>query len=94
VPAATLPSYVAGRRQQLIRSRHLGEQALWDAAYRLVPEPSLRRRVRSAVEGLVFPEWFPQRLRQQPAPAGLPSWRPSRFFGPAIKKISNLSRRT
>jgi 3-deoxy-D-manno-octulosonate 8-phosphate phosphatase KdsC-like HAD superfamily phosphatase len=84
VPAATLPSYVPGRRQRLVRSRHLGEGALWDAACHLVPDRSLRRRVTSAVEGLVFPEWFPPSLRRRPPSAGLrlPSWRPRRFFHP------------
>jgi 3-deoxy-D-manno-octulosonate 8-phosphate phosphatase KdsC-like HAD superfamily phosphatase len=82
VPAATLPSYIPGRRQNLIRSRHLGEQALWDAAFRLVPDASPRRRVRSVIEGLVFPEWFPPSLRRGPVPdrLSLSRWRPTRFL--------------
>jgi hypothetical protein len=83
VPAATLPSYVPGRRQRLVRSRHLGEAALWDAACHLVPEASLQRRVRSTVEGLVVPEWFPPSLRRRPPPPGrlrLPNWRPARIL--------------
>jgi hypothetical protein len=82
VPAATLPSYVPGPRQHLVRSRHLGEQALWDAACRLVRDATLSRRVRSTVDGLVFPEWFPPSLQRRPTPSRLrlPGWRPKRFL--------------
>jgi hypothetical protein len=66
LPAATLPSYVPPRRQHLVRSRHLGEQALWDAACHLVGDRALERRVLDGVARLTFPTWFPQALRQAP----------------------------
>jgi hydroxymethylpyrimidine pyrophosphatase-like HAD family hydrolase len=68
VPAAALPSYAPSRSQTLVRSRYLGEEALWDGASRLVPDPSLRRRVRVVLEGIVFPEWFPSTLRRRLPP--------------------------
>jgi hypothetical protein len=82
VPAATLPSYVPASGQRLVRSRHLGERSLWDAAQRLVQDPSLHRRVRAMVEGIKFPEWFPTRLqRPPPSPARfhLSAWRLARL---------------
>jgi haloacid dehalogenase-like hydrolase len=66
LPAATLPSYVAPRRQRLMRSRHLGGQALWEAACQLVPSSTLQRRVLSRVQELQFPEWMPESLRTPP----------------------------
>jgi hypothetical protein len=66
LPAATLPSYSPMRRQHLVRSRRLGEQALWDAACQLVGNRGLERRVLDTVDGLTFPSWFPQGLRQPP----------------------------
>jgi hydroxymethylpyrimidine pyrophosphatase-like HAD family hydrolase len=81
VPAATLPSYVPGRRQRLVRSRHLGEEALWDAAGRLIRDASHHRRARSVVDEIVFPQWFPPSLRQGPPPGrlGIVGWRPKWF---------------
>ena len=55
------------RRQRLVRSRYLGDQALWDAACSLVPSPVLQRRVLAAVNALEFPEWFPENLRRRPS---------------------------
>jgi hypothetical protein len=83
IPAATLPSYVSSRHQRLVRSRYLGDASLWDVACRLVPETSLRRRVRSILEGLGFPEGFPAGSRRQPpilTHMRLPSWRLGRFL--------------
>jgi hydroxymethylpyrimidine pyrophosphatase-like HAD family hydrolase len=84
VPAAALPSYVPSRLQTLVRSHFLGEQALWDGARRLVPDASLQRRVRSTLEGIVFPEWFPPSQRRTPLPARfrLPALRRSRLSTP------------
>ncbi len=64
LPAATLPSYAPARRQYLVRSRYLGEQALWDAACQLVPNLALQRRVLATAQRLEFPEWFPTNLRR------------------------------
>ena len=66
LPAATLASYVAPRRQQLVRSRFLGEQALWDAACHLVSDRTLERKVLETVASMTFPDWFPEELRQAP----------------------------
>lgn len=66
LPAATLPSYTGRSHQRLVRSRYLGQEALWDAANRLVTDPHVRRRVRSATEAIEFPEWFPVSLRRRP----------------------------
>ncbi len=67
LPAATLPSYQPPRRQHLYRSRHLGDQALWDAACHLVPSVALQRRVLTITHSLNIPEWIPASLRQPPA---------------------------
>ena len=67
LPAATMPSYTPPRRQRLVRSRYLGDQALWDAACSLVPSPVLQRRVLAAVNALEFPDWFPENLRRRPS---------------------------
>jgi len=85
VPAAALPSYVPTRSQTLVRSRFLGEQALWDGARRLVPDAPLQRRVRATLEGIVFPEWFPPSQRRTPPQAHfrLPSMRRSRLSTPS-----------
>lgn len=66
LPAATLPSYLAPRRQRLMRSRHLGGQALWDAACQLVPSSTLQRRVLSRLEELQLPDWMPESFRTPP----------------------------
>jgi hypothetical protein len=66
IPAASLPSYVATRRQRLRRSRHLGEQALWDAACHLVSNLALQRQVLATVDQLVIPDWFPPGVAQRP----------------------------
>jgi hydroxymethylpyrimidine pyrophosphatase-like HAD family hydrolase len=67
LPAATLPSLTPRGRQRLVRSRYLGQDALWDAAYRLVPSGRLRRQVREEVERITFPDWFPGGLRRRPS---------------------------
>ena len=67
LPAATLPSYVPPRRQRLVRSRSLGDQALWEAACSLVPSTVLQRQVLAAANALEFPEWFPEHLRGRPS---------------------------
>jgi 3-deoxy-D-manno-octulosonate 8-phosphate phosphatase KdsC-like HAD superfamily phosphatase len=67
LPAATLPSYVPPRRQRLVRSRNLGDQAVWDAACSLVPNPALQRQVLAAANALEFPEWFPEHFRRRPS---------------------------
>ena len=67
LPAATLPSYVAPRRQRLVRSRNLGDQAVWDAACSLVSSTTLQRQVLAEVNALEFPEWFPEHLRRRPS---------------------------
>ena len=69
LPAATLPSYVAGRHQRLARSRFIGDRALWDAACRLVPVPSLQRLVIEQAGALRFPEWVPVASRRPPIPS-------------------------
>jgi len=66
LPAATLPSYVSTRRQRLMRSRHLGGQALWEAACQLVPSSSLQRQVMDRLQGLRLPDWMPESLRTPP----------------------------
>lgn len=71
IPAATLPTYVPARRQRLVRSRYLGDQALWEAACQLVPEIALQREVARAAARLTFPEWFPKNLcRRLPGSGG------------------------
>jgi len=66
LPAATLPSYVRTRRQRLMRSRHLGGQALWEAACQLVPSTSLQRQVIDRLQELRLPDWIPESLRTPP----------------------------
>ena len=68
LPAATLPSYVAPRRQRLLRSRFVGGRALWEAACQLVPSASLQRRVVGQIQELRLPDWMPESLRTPPAP--------------------------
>lgn len=70
VPAATLPSYIAPRRQRLLRCRSLGEDALWDVACQLVPDTTLQRQVITAISELKFPEWFPPTVTQSLRQAG------------------------
>jgi 3-deoxy-D-manno-octulosonate 8-phosphate phosphatase KdsC-like HAD superfamily phosphatase len=71
VPAATLPGYAAARRQRLVRSRYLGDQALWEAACSLVPEVALQRRVAGDAAQLTVPPWFPTSLcRRLPGNGG------------------------
>jgi 3-deoxy-D-manno-octulosonate 8-phosphate phosphatase KdsC-like HAD superfamily phosphatase len=67
LPAATLPTYVAPRGQRLVRSRRLGDQALWEAACHLVPNLAQQRRVLAMVRGVKFPAWFPFALQKRPA---------------------------
>jgi haloacid dehalogenase-like hydrolase len=67
LPAATLPSYVAGRHQRLVRSRLIGDRALWDAACHLVPIPSLHRLVTEQAAALRLPEWVP--VASSPTPS-------------------------
>jgi hypothetical protein len=67
IPAATLPTYTAPRRQRLYRSRFLGAQALWEAASQLVPSAGLQRQVIESVQRLEIPTWFPRSLRQVPS---------------------------
>ena len=64
VPAATLPSYLPSRRQRLVRSRFLGERALWEAACHLVPDSALQRQVMTAISEINYPEWFPPTVSQ------------------------------
>jgi 3-deoxy-D-manno-octulosonate 8-phosphate phosphatase KdsC-like HAD superfamily phosphatase len=66
VPAATLPSYVVPRHQQLVRSRYLGENSLWDAACRLVPTSATQRTVIELIASLKFPAWLPPAICQAP----------------------------
>jgi 3-deoxy-D-manno-octulosonate 8-phosphate phosphatase KdsC-like HAD superfamily phosphatase len=70
VPAATLPSYVPYRNQRLFRSRHLGQQALWESACRLVPNSALQRQVLLMVSGLELPTWLPRVLVAPPTMGG------------------------
>lgn len=81
VPAATLPSYAARSRQRLIRSRYLGQEALWETANRLVPDARLHKQVRSAVEGIRFPSWLPARFQRQPPPSARFHLRPLGLIG-------------
>jgi len=71
LPAATLPTYIPPRRQRLVRSRYVGDQALWEAACHLVPNVRIQGRVLAAVQSLDFPEWFPLGLRRAPIRLGL-----------------------
>jgi len=71
LPAATLPSFMPARGQRLIRSRHLGDQALWDAACHLVPNTALQRSVLSRLHDIDIPAWIPWSRRQPPAAKGL-----------------------
>ncbi|HVS06623.1 MAG TPA: HAD hydrolase family protein [Candidatus Dormibacteraeota bacterium] len=64
VPAGTLPSYLPPRRQRMLRSRLLGEHALWEAACQLVPDSVLHRQVITAVSQISYPEWFPSTVSQ------------------------------
>jgi haloacid dehalogenase-like hydrolase len=64
LPAATLPSYAPPRRQHLVRSRQLGELALWEAACQLVPDGVLQRQVMTTVSEISYPEWFPATVSQ------------------------------
>jgi 3-deoxy-D-manno-octulosonate 8-phosphate phosphatase KdsC-like HAD superfamily phosphatase len=66
IPAATLPSYKAPKRQRLFRSRFLGAQALWEAACQMVPNIVLQRQITEAVQRLEIPMWFPEPLRELP----------------------------
>jgi hypothetical protein len=66
LPAASVPSYRPPRQQRLVRSRHVGEAALWDVACWLVPNPELQARVLDAVGQLELPEWFPSNLVWRP----------------------------
>jgi hydroxymethylpyrimidine pyrophosphatase-like HAD family hydrolase len=88
LPAATLPSYVAARRQRLVRSRFLGDLALWDAACRLVASPSLHRSVIEQAGALTFPGWFPAALRRLPTstPGLLPRFAAALTSGRAPSK--------
>ena len=52
------------RRQHLVRSRLLGEHALWEAACQLVPDGVLQRQVITAVSDISYPEWFPATVSQ------------------------------
>jgi hypothetical protein len=67
IPAATLPTYSAAKRQRLYRSRVLGAQALWETACQLVPSVGLQRQVIERVQRLEIPAWFPESLRQLPS---------------------------
>jgi 3-deoxy-D-manno-octulosonate 8-phosphate phosphatase KdsC-like HAD superfamily phosphatase len=71
LPAATLPAYLPPRRQRMVRSRYVGDQALWEAACHLVPNIGLKGRVLAALQTLDFPEWFPPALRRPPVRLGL-----------------------
>lgn len=62
LPAATLPAYIPPKRQRLVRSRYLGDQALWDVACHLVPNVALQRRVHAMAQNVNIPEWFPASL--------------------------------
>jgi 3-deoxy-D-manno-octulosonate 8-phosphate phosphatase KdsC-like HAD superfamily phosphatase len=86
LPAATLPSYVAPRGQRLVRSRHLGDQSVWEAACQLVPDASLHREVATLVQEVEFPEWLPGELRRVPTNG-------KRFF-PRIAAAFTSMRRT
>ncbi len=66
LPAATLPSYVPPPQQKLVRSRHLGQQALWEAAKNLVPNARLQAKVQAMVSSIRSPEWLPGELRATP----------------------------
>jgi hypothetical protein len=66
LPAATLPSYVPPPKQKLVRSRYLGQHALWEAARNLVPNASLQAKVRAMVNSIHSPEWLPHELRATP----------------------------
>jgi 3-deoxy-D-manno-octulosonate 8-phosphate phosphatase KdsC-like HAD superfamily phosphatase len=67
LPAGAAPSYLAPRGQRLVRCRHLGDQALWEAACTLVPNLNLQRRVVDAAQHLDFADWFPHSRRRLPA---------------------------
>lgn len=59
LPAGTLPSYFSSPGQKFMRSRYLGQQALWDAAKELVPDSGLQTRVSEMATGVQPPEWLP-----------------------------------
>lgn len=67
LPAASVPSYRPPRQQRLVRSRYVGEAALWDVACCLVPNAKLQAQVLDAVGRLELPEWFPSNLGWCPA---------------------------
>jgi 3-deoxy-D-manno-octulosonate 8-phosphate phosphatase KdsC-like HAD superfamily phosphatase len=71
LPAATLPSYARRRGQRLVRSRHLGEQALWDVACHLVPNLARQQQVMAAATAANPPQWFPRSLSRHPANSSL-----------------------
>jgi hypothetical protein len=62
LPVAALPSYIAPPGQRFVRSRHLGQQALWDAAVQMVPDAALHARVRAMVMAIQPPDWLPPEL--------------------------------
>jgi hypothetical protein len=65
LPAGSLPSYLAPRRQHLTRSRYLGDRSLWETACRLVADSGLERSVIAAVARITYPAWFPQAIDQR-----------------------------
>jgi 3-deoxy-D-manno-octulosonate 8-phosphate phosphatase KdsC-like HAD superfamily phosphatase len=67
IPAATLPTYTATKRQRLLRSRFIGADALWEVACHLVPSSALQREVIEQAESLSIPDWLPESLRRTPA---------------------------
>jgi haloacid dehalogenase-like hydrolase len=70
LPAGTLPSYLAPRRQRLVRFRSLGEHALWEAACQLVPDHGLQRQVIAKVSEIKYPDWFPSTVSRTLRPNG------------------------
>jgi hypothetical protein len=64
--AATIPGYSSPRGQRYVRCRHIGAEALWEAACQLVPAARLQRQVRDSVSRIALPAWLPNGLGGPP----------------------------